>query len=183
MGVVNIFSVRPALFSCCIFFTSACNADVDAESIEIFKHVSRNILKATDSHNERVGYCDELITSSRTPKFNQKVLATLNATRHDVMTAVAFLKFNNDFLCQRQTRLELAFHLGTMATLKREFKIDPSSVEKLQSMMSYPPSYEIEYEVNYLKLPQSQRSYFESIAGDKPFDLVKAIDLNNLTPE
>lgn len=183
MDVVNTFPIRSILFTCSILLGSACSADIDADSIEIFDHVSRNILKATTSHNERVEFCDKLKNSNKAPKFDQNILATLNATQDDVMTAIAFMKFNNDFLCQRQTRLELAFHLGTMATLKREFKIDPSSVEKLQSMISYPPSDEIEFEVNYLKLSQPQRSYFESITGNNPFDLVEAIDVNNLTLE
>lgn len=183
MGAVNIFSIRPVLFTCGILLGSACSADIDAESIEVFDHASRNILKATVSQSERIEYCNNLKNSNSVPKFDLKNLASLNATRDDVITAVAFLKFNNDFLCQRQTRLELAFHLGTMAALKRELKTDPSSIDELQSMISYPSSRELEFEVNYLKLSQPQRNYFESIVGERPFDLLEAFEANNLSRE
>ncbi len=183
MDVVNIFPIRTILFSCGILLGSACSADIDTGSVEIFDHASRNILKATIAQGERIEHCNKQESSNKAPKFDLKHLVSLNATRDDIMIAVAFLKFNNDFLCQRQTRLELAFHLGTMAALKRELKTDPSSIEELQSVISYPSSRELKFEVNYLKLSQDQRSYFESIAGDKPFDLLDAIEVNNLTRE
>lgn len=181
MGVGNIIVFRPVLFVCGILFGTACHSDIDAGSIEVFDHVSRNVLKATSSHGDRIDHCNKLESSNNPPEFDPKDLALLKASRDDVLAAVAFLKFNNDFLCQRQTRLELAFYLGTMAALKRELNADPSSVEDLQSAISYPSSRELQYEVNYLKISVPKRRYFESVTGDKPFDLLKALDVNNLT--
>lgn len=96
------------------------------------------------------------------------------------MTAVAFLNFKNYFLCERDARLELAFHLGTMENLKRSLHVDSISVKELQSLISYPSIKEIELELKYLKLSPAQRSYYESIFENKPFDLMKALELNNL---
>jgi len=70
-----------------------------------------------------------------------------------------------------------------MESLKRELQVDLSSVEKLQSVISYPSKRELELELKYLKLPQSQRSYFESVVGNEPFDLIRMLERNRLMRE
>lgn len=136
MGVGNIIVFRPILFACGMLFGTACRSDIDVGSVEVFDHVSRNVLKATNSHGDRIDHCNKLESSNNPPEFDSKDFALLNPSRDDVLAAVAFLKFNNDFFCQRQTRLELAFYLGTVAVLKRELSADPSSIEGLQSAIS-----------------------------------------------
>ncbi|VAW48870.1 hypothetical protein MNBD_GAMMA04-1717 [hydrothermal vent metagenome] len=183
MGVDNVAYIRPIVFACSILFVSSCGAGVDTESKEVLDHLSKNILKATTSYGDRIGYCDKLVTSNDVPKLDREKLSSLNATRENILTAVAFLKFNNYFLCERDERLELTFYLETMESLKRELQVDPSSVEKLQSIISYPSRKELELELDYLKLPEPQRKYFESIIGNKPFDLMKVLELNKLMRE
>lgn len=183
MGVSNIFSIRFFVFTCSVVLCSACNANVGTESKELLDHVSKKALKATASYGERIEHCDKLVESNDVPQFSKEKLTSLNATREDVITAVAFLKFNNYFACERNARMELAFHLGTMESLKRELEVSSSSVEELQSVVSYPSSKELELEIKYLKLSQPQRDYFESIVGRSPFDLMKVLEENNLMRE
>jgi hypothetical protein len=159
---------------------SVCNAGSDPESKEIFNLASKNILNATASYGDRILHCNKLVMLNDAPKFNMNTLVSLGATREDTLTAVAFLRFNNYFICEKKYRLELAFHLGIMASLKKELKIDSPPVEKLQSVISYPSSRELELELKHLKLSQPQRSYFESAVGDGPFDLLKILEANNL---
>lgn len=183
MGVSNIIYFRLLILTCSMLFGSSCGADVDPESRAIIDHASKNILKATTAYSDRIGYCDKLATSNDAPKLDTKKIDTINATRENILTAIAFLKSRNYFLCERDERLELAFHLGTMESIKRELLVDPSSVEELQSIVSYPSIKELELELEYLKLPESQRIYFESTFGSQPFDLMKTLELNNLIRE
>jgi hypothetical protein len=179
MGVDNMYT-RAIIFVCSIFVASSCSSGVDVESKKALDFVSKNILKATVLYSERISYCDNLTASNIPPKFDKKILNSLNATRENILTAVAFLKFNNYFICERDARLDLAFHLDTMEALKRSLQVDSNSVEELQSSISYPSIKDIELEMKYLKLSPSQRSYYESIFANKPFDLVKVLELNNL---
>jgi len=172
--------VRSIIFLCSIFVNISCNAGVDIESKKALDFVSKNILTATKSYSERISYCDNLAASNTFPKFDTKTLASLDTKRENTLTAVAFLKFKNYFLCEREARLELTFHLGTMEALKRSLQIDYNSAEELQSIISFPSIKEIELELKYLQLTPSQRSYYESIFVKKPFDLMKVLELNNL---
>lgn len=183
MGVSNIFSIRFFVFTCSLALCSACNANVGTGSKELLDHVSRKVLKATASYGERIEHCDKLVETNDVPQFSEEKLTSLNATRKDVITAVAFLKFNNYFACERNARMELAFHLGTLESLKRELDVNSSSVEELQSVVSYPSSKELELEVKYLKLSEPQRDYFESVVGRRPFDLIRTLEANDLMRE
>jgi len=166
-----------------IIFSSSCGAAVDAGSEEVLEHLSRKILKATASYGERIEHCDKIVASSDAPKFDKEQLTKLNASREDVVAAVAYLSFNNYFLCERMERLDLAFYLGAMESLKKDLKVDTNSVAELQSTVSYPSIRELKLELNYLKLPQSQRDYYESVVGNVPFDLLRTLEENRLIRE
>jgi hypothetical protein len=179
MGVNNIISIRLFLFACSVVLCSACNAG----DKEVLDHASRKILKSTAAYGDCIEHCDKLVKSSKTPRFDSKKMASLNISREEALTAIAFLKFYNYFQCEREARMELAFHLGTMMSLKRELQVDTSSTEAVQSLVSYPSSRELEMEIRYLELSQSQRDYLESIVGNEPFDLMKALEVNKLMRE
>lgn len=183
MDVSKLLSPRYIILSLAIVFSASCGAAVDAGSEEVLEHLSRKILKATASYGERIEYCDKIVASSDVPKFDKEQLTKLKASREDVVAAVAYLTFNNYFLCERNERLGLAFYLGAMESLKSTLNVDSSSVSELQSAVSYPSIRELNLELDYLKLPQSQRDYYESIVGDAPFDLMRTLKKNSLIRE
>src|SRR5690606_4902977 len=153
MDVNKLLSPRYIILFLGVILSSSCGATVDTGSEEVLEHLSRKILKATASYGERVEYCDKIVASSDIPKFETAQLAKLNASREDIVAAVAYLTFNNYFLCERDERLELAFYLGAIESLKKDLKVDSSSVSELQSAVSYPSIRELKLELNYLKLP------------------------------
>ncbi|WP_444932061.1 hypothetical protein ACJJIF_09945 [Microbulbifer sp. SSSA002] len=172
--------LRLAFFFLCTFIASSCNSEASIESKEVINLASRNVLKSTNSYSEQVSQCNELIDTTTPPILNKKKLNDLKATRENILTAIAFIKYKNDFLCERSALLELTFHLGTIENIKKELKLDSSSSEKLQSIISFPSVKELELEVKYLNLPKEQRTYYESKFSDKPFDLIKALELNGI---
>ncbi len=162
----------------------ACNADVkeapDKAPNEVLIFVSGKILKAIVTYENRAGHCNDLMESNAAPKLDASKLAALKATREDAVIALSYMRFNNYFICERDARLELAFHLGTMQVLKKEMSLDSHFVEKIQDFIAYPSSRELGMEIKYLKLSKAHRSYFESTIGRKPFDLMKALEVNKL---
>lgn len=176
--------IMPALT---IMLGVACNTDAskhpDNAPNETLTFVSEKILKAINTYENRAGHCNDLMESNAAPTLDANKLTALNATREDAVIALSYMRFNNYFICERDARLELAFQLGTMQTLKREMSIDSHVVEDMQDFVAYPSSREIKLEIEYMKLSQDQRSYFESAIGLKPFDLMKALKINKLFRE
>lgn len=117
MDVSKLRSLHYIIFCLSIIFSTSCSAAVNADPEEVLDHLSKRILKATAAYGERIEYCDKLVASSEAPKFDKEMLTKLDANREDIVGAVAFLTFNNYFLCERNERLELAFYLGTMKSL------------------------------------------------------------------
>lgn len=166
-----------------IFVCSSCSADVEDSSIELLEYASRNIQRATIAYTDRIKHCDQMAESNPTPKLDANKLAALNATRADIATALGYFNFDNYFKCEREARFEFAFYLGAMGFLQKEMKVDFSSIATIQTLSVYPSSREISVAVKYLKLPEPQRKYFESVIGDKPFDLIRALEVNGLMRE
>ena len=183
MAVDSLASLRSIVYASSLLFSVVCYAEIDINSTAVLNHVSESILEATTSYSDRISYCDNQVKSNEAPKLDKEYLNSLNATRENSLTAVVYLKSKNYFLCERDARLELAFHLGTMESIRRELLIDPSAVKKLQSIISYPSIRELELELEYLKLPKPQRKYFESVFGIKPYDLMKTLESNQLIRE
>lgn len=166
-----------------IFVCSACSADVEDSSIELLEYASRNIQRATIAYTDRIEYCAQIAESNPVPKLDANKLVSLNATRADIATALGYFNFDNYFKCEREARFEFAFYLGAMGSLQKEMKVDFSSIETIQTLAAYPSSREISVAVKYLKLSEPQRKYFEFSIGDKPFDLIRALEVNNLMRE
>lgn len=166
-----------------VFVCSACSADVEDSSIEELEYASRNIQRATIAYTDRIKYCDQLTESNPAPKLDDSKLASLNATRADIATALGYFNFDNYFKCEQEARFSFAFYLGTMGSLQKEMKVDFSSIETVQTLAVYPSNREISVAVKYLQLSAPQRKYFESVIGDKPFDLIRALEVNNLMRE
>ena len=183
MGVGKLGYMKSLLFLCIIVLDSSCRANVDIASKIVLDHVSKTILQATADYGRRIEQCDQMTAANAVPMFDRKVLKSVNVTTENIITAIAFLQFRNYFMCEREERLKLAFHLGTMESLKRELGVDVKSIENLQSVISYPSKKEITLEVKYLELTESQRSYFESVVGNAPFDLMKTLKENKLLRE
>jgi len=159
---------------------SGCLAEEDVDSKEILEYVSRNILKASSDYGLRIEYCDRITFSSQTPKLDKEMLIASDVAREDAVTAVAFLQFRNYFLCEQEARLKLAFHLGIMESLKRELGLEIKSIENIQSTVSYPSKKELALEIKYFTLSEEVRDYFESVVGNKPFDLMATLKANEL---
>ena len=89
--------------------------------------------------------------------------------------------YSDSALCEQDARLGLAFALGTLAELHRELDVQQQPITALTStLMVYPGKKELEIELNYLKLPDSLRHYFESSLGDQLFELIETLKANNL---
>lgn len=184
MAANNFYFMKLIVPALTIMFGVACNAGVkeapDKAQNKVLELVSEKILQAVVAYENRAGYCTDLMESNMAPKLDANKLTSLKATREDAVIALSYMRFNNFFICERDARLELAFHLGTMQTLKREMSLDSRSVEEIQDFIAYPSSRELGVEIEYLKLSQAHRRYFESTIGDKPFDLMKALQVNQL---
>jgi len=183
MGVNRLNYTKYFFYVCLVSLGMACRANVEVGSDDILKHVSKNIMKSTSEYGERIEHCDQLVASGETPLMNQKKLKSIDATREVAVVALGYLQFRNYFLCEEDSRLQLAFHLGTMEALKRELGDDIAAVKDMQSVVSYPSRKEIELEIKYQSLTKEQKNYFESTVGKVPFDLMKALQSNNLLRE
>ena len=172
----KLFSIALLLLSC----GASCLADENESSTQVMEQVSRNILQATSEYSARIELCDQKISANSVPKLEINRLSNLGVNRQDVVAALAYLHYRNYFLCEKDERLALAFHLGTLASLKQEFGAEGRSVETIQSSVSYPQEKEIRLEIKYLALSDEVRRYFESVVGKEPFDLFATLDAYKL---
>lgn len=174
-----MISIRSFSLISCLFFCSFCNAENNINT-DILSSISKDILKATEAYGTQIEHCDKISRQSPTPKFNSAKLSSLGITREDAVIAIAYLKFNNTFLCEKKTKLELAYYLGVMNHARRELNMNTDPTEKLQSTLSYPSINEIKLKIQYLNLSYEKQSYFESIIGKLPFNLIKTLEKNDL---
>ena len=180
MAVGNVVFLKFVIVVFCIAFTSICATEDGVDSKKVLEHVSRNILKASSDYGLQIRYCNNIISTNQSPKIDKRSLSDLGITREDAVTAIAFLQFRNYFLCEQEARLKLAFHLGTMESLKKELGLEIKPIENIQSTVSYPSEKELILEIKYLALSEEIRSYFESVLGNEPFDLMTTLEVNRL---
>lgn len=179
--LVSRFSIKTFTTAFMVMMTTAgCLAEEKSSSTQVMEQVSRNILKATSEYSARIELCDQKISANSVPKLEANRLSNLGVNRQDTVAALAYLHYRNYFLCEKDARLVLAFHLGTLASLKREFGAEESSIETIQSSISYPSEKEISLEIKFLALSDEVRNYFESVVGKEPFDLFATLDAYKL---
>lgn len=187
--VVNNMGLKPLLLTLFLVVVSGCSTSVKPVAFEqngIVSYVFQNILQAFIDLGDRIEYCAQLETSNPSPKLDQKKLNALNAVREDAVLALTVFGFRNTSLCQQEARAKLSFYLGTMESLKKELgiiediTIEEMTIEQMWLLIPFPPKRELELEVNYSGLSQETRDYFQDAIGNKPFDLVDALEFNGL---
>ena len=182
MAANNFINRTCSVLAICIFSFS-CQAD--SNSNETLSYLSKATIEAQDKYESRLNHCNEQVSKNNIPELSKSELTAVNATKKQTLTAIAFFQFRNYFNCERNERLELAFKLGTMDLLKKDLDISADAKElesyifTYESSVLYPTNKELELKVNYLKLPVNQKKYFESKIGDKPYDLIKALEFTS----
>ena len=157
-------------------------ADDKSSSNKVLDLLSRKILTATTNYGKRIDKCDQDIKRNETPKLSEAKLQTLVITREEAITALAYLQFDNYHRCTESEKKALGFLLETMEHLRQSLG-EEAPEQSLQTEVIYPSQRELLLEVNYLNLPDSKREYIEGVVNGRVFDLIKALEVNQLLVE
>ena len=164
----------------CMVFGSVTLAQEEISSEDIWLHVYRKLSFAYSDYKNQRKYCDGIKDSRQSLQFDKTRLRALGVTREDALIAIRFLWSRNDFLCEKETGLQVLFHFNTMKPLRNELLgVDPRSTENFNLLVLSVEAKMIR-EIRYFSLSEQIRIYFESVIGNEPFDLMTILEVNDL---
>jgi len=173
---------RSQLFCAILFFTSAiCSAgDKEISQDKILQHFSERVMLSTAKLGEAITACEESSRSNSMPSLDDDQLTELNASREDLLIALAHLNFVNHLKCTQEANFSLAFELGALRSAKEELGVPTENVNEAQGKLVYPSVKTAEYALKYAELPADLRSYLEEVVGEDPFELIAMLQSNGL---
>lgn len=163
-------------------FSTACSAGKAENDFEVeaLARAEREFLDATTEFGETIELCSQKADKESVPIIDAEKLSQLGAERGDILVGLAYLSAENMFRCERDARLAMAYRAGALSYLRKELGKASDEVEKVERGFIYPSIQYYKYQIEYEKLPQNLKLYLEEAAGSEPFDVIKAIDVNNL---
>lgn len=191
LGLMNLryFVVALTLLAC---LSRVAEADTKEELGSTIDHIFVKVVEAIGVYGQRINYCDSVAADSDGPLLDRARLGSLGATREDMILALAYFSRKNYYQCEKEERLALVFHLGTVSAVAKELQVAPDHIEKLESQLLvtstlqdivvFPTAGEVHNEMLYNKLPQRQRDYYKlALGGSGPYQLIQTAMSNGLT--
>lgn len=174
-------SVKATFVLFLTFVAPICAAIEDEHGqTQIVSYLTDNLMSSLDRMGRAIEACDQIAETRSAPILDKGRLTEFNASREDLLTALAHLSFANHFDCTRQARLSMAYDLGTLVAVQKEFGTAARDWAEVHQEVGYPSARTIHYAVMYKELPVDLRAYAEEIVGQEPFALIDALKANNI---
>ena len=97
-----------------------------------------------------------------------------------MIIALTCISFRNNFSCEKDAKVKLAYDLGALASAKRKSKQSVKEITDIEDNLIYPTIKQTQLSIKYLRLPVSVRKHIFTSLGNKPFDLIKPLKINRL---
>ncbi len=164
-----------------IFISSfSISAESKISDNDVIDFLHKNIAKSTAVLGNIIDSCEKKRLNANIVVLNAKQLKILKAKNSDVIIALTHISFNNTFKCEKSTRVNLAYDLGLLASVKRQYQSKIKDLNEIEDNLIYPSVKQIRLSIKYLKLPVNMKKYIKGAVGDKPFDLIKVLRINHL---
>jgi len=176
--VVNLKLLFFTLISLSVFNVNA-DTDSSIDKIVILKELQSNIAESTYQLSEKIKSCEKN-QSDISHVIDIDSLATSKMDKKHIILGLSHLHFKNNFQCVSEEKMNLAFMLGTLRTVKTEYKLDTKEISEVELNLIYPSVKEIELANKYTKLPLNVRNYLENKVGTLPFKLMETLKKSNI---
>lgn len=161
-------------------FAFSVSAESKVSDNDIFNLLHNNIAKSTAELGRVIETCEKKRLNSVAVLLNVDLLKKLKAKNNDVIVALTYISFNNSFKCEKRARINLAYDLGLLASVKRKHDSNIKDINEIEDNLIYPSVKQIRLSIRYLKLPDKLKKYIKEAVGNKPFDLIKTMKINHL---
>lgn len=98
--------------------------------------------------------------------------------REALVHGLGHLHFYNQLHCELPARQSLSYILMTLDNISDEETVIIDSIANYPRSLLYPSVQELTYELRYKELPSELTATLEATLGNKPFDLLRALDVN-----
>lgn len=180
MMVVNKNNLRVILFNIFLLLSTLSSAESKVTENEIIKFSQNNVTESTRKLGNRIEYCEKLKQRTNNFLLNKSYLKKIGANNNDVIIALTQMSIKNNFECEKNAKVELSYHLGMLASIKRQYKLNIKEITGVEDNLIYPSIKEVSVSVKYSKLPNKLKQYIHTVVGDKPFNLIKVLMDNHL---
>jgi len=167
-----------------VFVSTVAAAKQEVSQAEILNNLRIKVEALTKLYEDRVDFCEQQAQRTPLPVLDMGYMLSIDVTKEQIITGLGYLYGRNETKCEGDLKIKLAYAIGSFSSMKQDYNLDTSltgddiSVEVLY--ISYKA---IEFEIKYYRLPEKLRIYLEKLIGDKPFEVIKAVEKNNLSPE
>lgn len=178
--VANKINLKFIIFNVIFILSFSISAESKVSDIDIVNYLHKNVAKSTVKLGNKIELCEKIRLNSDVVLLNVDQLETLKAKNSDVIIALTHISFNNTFKCEKSTRVNLAYDLGLLASVKRQYQSKIKDLNEIEDNLIYPSVKQIRLSIKYLKLPTKLKKYIKETVGNKPFDLIKTLKTNHL---
>ncbi|TRX72909.1 hypothetical protein [Pseudomonas mangiferae] len=142
---------------------------------QVVAAMQQDVAARMATFGERIEACRALRRQD-TPRLDRATLRGFQLSRDLLIDAIGHLSFRNRDACDREERLELAYALGALESVRRGYGMtdDPLVGDTLAKAV-YPDRERQELALRYRGLPENVRAYLERAVGQKPFDLGRVL--------
>lgn len=166
-----------------VLLSTSCSGDDAgvAKAPEVTTYLQEKFAESVAAFGEKLDECYRQAQGNSVPVLDRSKVQRLGASEEQIVVAIGHMNFTNSFNCSRAERTALAFNLEMLTTAGVDQSIKGEDLQEIKKGLIYPSMNEISYSVRYRKVPSGLKEHVESVAGDKPFDLLKALEANRLT--
>ena len=178
--VANKINLKFIIFNVIFILSFSISAESKVSDRDVINFLHKNIAKSTAELGKVIDSCEKKRLNADLVLLNAKQLKILKAKNSDVIVALTHISFNNTFKCEKSTRVNLAYDLGLLASVKRQYQSKIKNLNDIEDNLIYPSVKQIRLSIKYLKLPTKLKKYIKGSVGDKPFDLIKTLKINHV---
>ncbi len=155
----------------------------EMKAFEIIGWLNERVMKAMIVSGKKIRECEKQTLSNPTPILSKQDIKSNKIEREQIFLAIAYFNFKNEAKCHGDFQMRLSYEMATLALIKEHYNYpDAKLMEKANKSLMFPSVDEIDREVQYSKLPDNLKRLFKKTFGGKPFDMIKALEVNDPSP-
>ena len=178
--VANKTNLKLIIFNVIFILSFSVSAESKVSDRDVINFLHKNVAKSTTILGNVIDSCEKKRLNTDVVLLNTKQLKILKVKNNDVIIALTYISFNNSFKCEKSARINLAYDLGLLASVKRQYQSNVKDINEIEDNLIYPSVKQIRLSIRYLKLPARLKKYIKEAVGNKPFDLIKTMKTNHL---
>lgn len=153
-----------------------------SENNGVMEYLTNRLMTSMVYYGEKIKMCQEQTERTPTPVLDKKVIKSNNISRDDIILAIGFFNIKNEALCHENKNINMSYKLMALIVINKKHGINTENLEAVNEGLFFPSEDALNIEARYSKLPDKLKRIFKKTFSGKPFDLIKAFDLNAPEP-